>query len=94
MGCRRRRPQAELLRFHLAGDRLEVDGSGHHSPGRGAYLCAKMECWRAAVKRQGFQRGLRSNLAGLDQGGLGDALAGIIANSALVSAGEEKEEPR
>jgi hypothetical protein len=53
-----------------------------------------MECWRAAARRRGFQRALRSRLADLDQGRLEEALAGIIANSAQGSAPEKKEEPR
>lgn len=94
MGCRRRRQQAELLRFHAVGGRLELDRDNRRSPGRGAYLCARMECWRAAVRRRAFQRALRSALADLDQVSLGEALAGIIASSARGSEPAEKEETR
>ena len=96
MGCRRSLPQAELVRFHLAGERLEIDSSRDRAPGRGAYLCAKMECWRSALKRRSFQKALRTGAAGLDQGGLGEALEGIIASSPQSGAREGfgKEERR
>jgi hypothetical protein len=58
VGCRRRRPQAELLRCVLTADgRAVVDRTG---PGRGAWLCAPpAECFVLAVRRKAFDRAWR-----------------------------------
>ncbi|MGH7610050.1 MAG: YlxR family protein, partial [Candidatus Dormibacteria bacterium] len=45
VGCRARRPQAELLRFSQGSAAVEVAGPSSPRRGRGAYLCAKMSCW-------------------------------------------------
>ncbi|WP_423778135.1 YlxR family protein [Desertimonas flava] len=58
MGCRTRRPQAELVRVVATADgRIVVS---RVAPGRGAWLCTPPEaCWRQAVKRRAFERALR-----------------------------------
>ncbi|MGH9210426.1 MAG: YlxR family protein [Acidimicrobiales bacterium] len=59
MGCRRRRPQRELVRFART-----ADGSvrpGRTLPGRGAWLCAGTleACRAAAERRKAFTRAFR-----------------------------------
>gem|GEM_PF-3396824 len=96
VACRRRRPQAQLVRFHRTDHGIECDRPGRRAPGRGAYLCGNIECWELAVKRRSFQRSLRSGDAALDQGSPPPALVGMIANSPRGSTGavRAEEEPR
>ena len=58
IGCRARRPQAELVRMARGPDgTLAV---GRTLPGRGAWLCqASLPCFDAAVRRRGFAKALR-----------------------------------
>jgi predicted RNA-binding protein YlxR (DUF448 family) len=56
VGCGRKAPQAELLRFVAEGGRL-VPGAG--KPGRGAYTCRRLPCFERAVARRAFNRTLR-----------------------------------
>ena len=59
VGCGRRAPQAELLRF------VARDGTLAHSqraPGRGAYTCRRLACFERAAERRAFNRTLRQTL--------------------------------
>ncbi len=61
VGCGRKAPQAELLRF-TARDGHLVPGqlvSGGREPGRGAYTCRRLACWERALASRGFNRVLR-----------------------------------
>ena len=56
MGCGRRAPKRELVRF------TEVDGvltPAAGAPGRGAYTCRDAACFERAASRRGFARTLR-----------------------------------
>lgn len=56
VGCRAKRPQAELVRCVIA-----ADGCAHvdrHAPGRGAWLCGAA-CLEPAIRRRGFERAWR-----------------------------------
>jgi predicted RNA-binding protein YlxR (DUF448 family) len=59
VGCGRRAPQQELLRFVVSDGRL-VPGS--KLPGRGAYTCRSAACFELAATRRGFARTLRENV--------------------------------
>jgi len=66
VGCRQRRPRAELLRW-------VVDGGGRPRPdlrlrarGRGAHSCARTECLRRALARGGLGRALKAPLPGAE----------------------------
>ena len=59
VGCGRKAPQSELLRF-VASDGLLVLGTGR--PGRGAYTCRRLSCFERAVARRAFNRTLRRNV--------------------------------
>lgn len=59
IGCGRRAPQSELLRF-VAQDGRVVAGA--KEPGRGAYTCRRLSCFERAVARRAFNRTLRRNL--------------------------------
>ena len=59
IGCGRKAPQHELLRF-AAKDGMLVAGAGE--PGRGAYTCRRLSCFERAVSRRAFNRTLRQNI--------------------------------
>lgn len=55
VGCGRRAPQAELLRF-TARDGVLTHGRGE---GRGAYTCRRLACFERAASKRAFARTLR-----------------------------------
>jgi uncharacterized protein len=55
VGCGRKAPQNELLRFREEAGAL-VPGKG---PGRGAYTCHRLACFERAFTRRAFNRTLR-----------------------------------
>jgi predicted RNA-binding protein YlxR (DUF448 family) len=56
VGCGRKAPKAELVRFVADGGRL---AAGEARPGRGAYTCRRLSCFERAVARRAFNRTLR-----------------------------------
>ena len=61
VGCRNKRPQAELIRFVASGSELLPD-LGRRLPGRGAYACPKRPCVEQAFKRRIWGRALRASV--------------------------------
>lgn len=59
VGCGRKAPQRELLRFVARGGELVY---GPKEPGRGAYTCRRLSCFERAVARRAFNRVLRSSV--------------------------------
>lgn len=60
LGCRSVLPKSALVRLALDGEgRLRADSSGRLG-GRGAYICPDKGCLAAALKKNAFQRALRS----------------------------------
>ncbi|RQW02977.1 YlxR family protein [candidate division KSB1 bacterium] len=60
IACRAKKPKAELLRFG-AHEGVFID-SGQKSPGRGAYLCANIDCLRTALQKKLFSRAFKKNV--------------------------------
>ncbi|WP_433385785.1 YlxR family protein [Actinoplanes sp. CA-142083] len=62
VGCRKRAPASELIRFVSTGSgvdlRLQVD-AGRRLPGRGAHLHPDPACFALAERRRAFGRALR-----------------------------------
>ena len=56
VGCGRRAPRADLLRFVASDGRLTP---GPKLPGRGAYTCRRLACFERAAARRSFNRTLR-----------------------------------
>jgi predicted RNA-binding protein YlxR (DUF448 family) len=59
IGCGRKAPQSELLRFVAKDGRLVA---GPKEPGRGAYTCRRLSCFERALSRRAFNRTLRRNV--------------------------------
>jgi predicted RNA-binding protein YlxR (DUF448 family) len=60
IGCGRRAPQSELVRFVAREGRLQRSRT---ASGRGAYLCPQESCLRRALERDSFSRALRRPVA-------------------------------
>ena len=58
IGCGRKAPQRELVRFVAPTGMLEVDPQ-RRLPGRGAYTCRRPSCFEKAESRRAFARTLR-----------------------------------
>ena len=58
VGCGRKAPQSELLRFAAPAGTLFPDPGGR-LPGRGAYTCRSAACFERARARRAFGRTLR-----------------------------------
>ena len=58
VGCGRKAPQLELVRFAAPTGVLQVD-PGRTLPGRGAYTCRRTSCFERAESRRAFARTLR-----------------------------------
>jgi uncharacterized protein len=61
VGCGRKAPQQELVRFAAPAGVLELD-CGRGLPGRGAYTCRRPSCFERAQARRAFARTLRRNV--------------------------------
>jgi predicted RNA-binding protein YlxR (DUF448 family) len=59
VGCGRRAPQRELIRFAVRDGVLVV---GRNEPGRGAYTCSSLACFERAAVRGMFARVLRQQV--------------------------------
>ena len=100
IGCHSRRPQSELVRLRSAEGTIVVEAAGRRGSGRGAYICANMECRKVVLKRGTLHRALRQEMGGFDQSAVAAALAGMICDSppgisrAIPSGAGSEEEPR
>ena len=74
VGCREKHPKAELRRIvrSPAGE-ISVDATGK-SPGRGAYLCPRAECLRAARRHNGLAWSFKGRVASAVYDALAEAL--------------------
>jgi hypothetical protein len=59
IGCGRRAPQRELVRYVAREGRLVT---GADEPGRGAYTCRSRACYARAAEKRAFARALRQNV--------------------------------
>ena len=59
VGCGRKAPQADLLRFVAESGTLVRGGK---RPGRGAYTCRRLACFERAANRRAFNRTLRQTV--------------------------------
>jgi predicted RNA-binding protein YlxR (DUF448 family) len=59
VGCGRKAPQREFVRFSARGGVLVADPAG---TGRGAYTCRRLPCFERAAARRAFSRTLRQTV--------------------------------
>lgn len=66
VGCRTTRMKGELVRIvSRPSGSVEIDLS-KRSPGRGAYLCPRRECWELGLKKDRLGRSLRTKISSED----------------------------
>ena len=59
VGCGEMKSKKELIRvIKTPEDEIVLDATGRKN-GRGAYICASMECLKTAIKRKGLERSLK-----------------------------------
>ena len=62
LGCQESKAKRELIRIVRSPEgEFSVDTTGK-KPGRGAYICPKMECFNAARKSKGLERSFKSQI--------------------------------
>ena len=59
MGCGRKAPKDEFLRFVARDGKLTL---GSDEPGRGAYTCHRLACFERAASKNAFNRALRETV--------------------------------
>jgi uncharacterized protein len=59
VGCGRKAPQDELLRFVACEGTLTSSPKG---PGRGVYTCRRLACFERAAARRAFNRTLKTTV--------------------------------
>ena len=59
VGCGEMKSKKELIRvIKTPEEEIVLDATGRKN-GRGAYICASMECLQTAMKRKGLERSLK-----------------------------------
>ena len=62
VGCREMKPKVQLLRVVKPQEgEAHIDRTGK-APGRGAYICAQVECFRKARKSRALERALDAKI--------------------------------
>ncbi|AZR72391.1 nucleic acid-binding protein [Anoxybacter fermentans] len=60
VGCQERKEKRELIRIVRSPEgEFSVDPTGK-KPGRGAYICPKLECLEKAIKNKGLERSFKT----------------------------------
>ena len=62
VGCREMKPKAQLLRVVKPQEgQAHIDRTGK-APGRGAYICGQVECFKKARKSRALERALDAKI--------------------------------
>jgi uncharacterized protein len=62
IACRTTGDKRNLVRIVRGPEGVEVD-TGGKKPGRGAYLCERIDCWREALKKNRLDAALKTRLS-------------------------------
>ena len=63
IACQENKPKRELVRVvHTPGGAVQGDVTGKKA-GRGAYLCAKKNCWQLGLKKHAIERALKTSVS-------------------------------
>ncbi len=67
VGCRSTDAKRQFVRIVRAPEgTVEVDPTAKR-PGRGAYICARPECWKEALKKDRLAHALRTTISQADR---------------------------
>ena len=62
VACRDKKNKRDLIRLVCNSESVTVDDLGK-MPGRGAYLCSKLECWESGLKQNRLDHALRTRIS-------------------------------
>ncbi|HTI13434.1 MAG TPA: YlxR family protein [Dictyobacter sp.] len=75
IACRQTKTKRELLRIvHTPDGHVVIDATGKKS-GRGAYLCARYDCWQKALNERRLEREFETEIPAEDRQELNTYLA-------------------
>jgi predicted RNA-binding protein YlxR (DUF448 family) len=87
ISCRETKSKRELLRIVRTPDgHVHIDATGKKS-GRGAYLCAKLSCWKNVLKSKRLEQEFEITISDEDRAMLNDYMATLPPEEAVQSAG-------
>jgi predicted RNA-binding protein YlxR (DUF448 family) len=87
IACHQQHPKRELLRVVRTPEgTIEIDPKGKRS-GRGAYVCAKVQCWDSALDRSRLARALKCQVSDRDLMALKDSVASLLAENTTSTPG-------
>jgi predicted RNA-binding protein YlxR (DUF448 family) len=87
-GCATTSDKREVVRFvRLPDGSVELDATGK-AGGRGAYVCARMECFEVAVRKRRLSSALRVNLKEDDTDRLRAELESYLADRGALVLGD------
>ncbi len=67
IGCRTTSSKREFVRVVRTPEGAVVVDATAKSPGRGAYICVRHECWSEAIKKDRLARALRTTVSQADR---------------------------
>jgi uncharacterized protein len=85
VACRKNTVKRELVRVvRVASGEVEVDLTGKKS-GRGAYLCADLKCWEAAIESGRLGYALRTTIKSANRDALVNYARGLDNNKGSLT---------
>ena len=87
ISCRETKSKRELLRVVRTPDgHVHIDATGKKS-GRGAYLCAKLSCWKNVLKSKRLEQEFEITISDEDRAMLNDYMATLPPEEPAQPAG-------
>lgn len=91
IACRESKPKRELLRVVRTPEgSVQLDATGKKA-GRGAYLCAKLNCWENALKRKRLENEFEVAISAEDRAALDAFIATLPADEPIPALTEEAQ---
>jgi predicted RNA-binding protein YlxR (DUF448 family) len=69
IACRKVKKKREMVRLVRSGESVVVDNSSRQ-PGRGAYLCRRLECWQSGLASNQLEYTLKIKISKHNRGQL------------------------
>ena len=86
ISCRETKSKRELLRIVRTSDgHVQIDATGKKS-GRGAYLCAKLSCWKNVLKSKRLEQEFEITILDEDRALLDEFMATLPTEEAVTGA--------
>jgi predicted RNA-binding protein YlxR (DUF448 family) len=87
IACHQQRPKRELMRIVRTPEGvIDIDPVGKRS-GRGAYVCANLECWETALGQGKLGRALKCPVSDRDVAALREAVVSLLTEDPVSTVG-------